>query len=184
MKKAFFSLIVRLKIWLTKRPTVQRLRSWGAIVGEDVELINVTCGQKDATCLKIGNHVTLTGVMILTHDASPQRFLGNGINRIGRVVIGDNVFIGRQTILLPNTKIGNNVIVGAGSIVTKNIPDNVVAAGNPARVICSIEDWVNKQKCNMENNIFWNVDRDRMSKKELEEFNKRIDGRIVYLGRK
>lgn len=184
MKGLFVAILSAINGWLKGKPTVKRLRKWGAIVGEDVELISVICGKKDATCLEIGNHVTLTYVEILTHDASPQHFLGYGINRIGRVVIGDNVFVGRHTIILPNVKIGSNVIVGAGSIVTKDIPNNVVVAGNPAKVICSIEEWIEKQNKKMENNIFWNFDRDKLSKDELAEFNKRIDGRIVYLGRK
>lgn len=132
--------------FIKQRPSVKRLKKWGAVIGNDVELICVQCGRKDATCLEIGNHVTLTYTMILTHDASPQRFVGHGINRVGRVVIGDNVFVGRQSIILPNVKIGSNVIIGAGSIVNKNIPDNVVAAGNPCRVICSIDDFVKKNE--------------------------------------
>jgi maltose O-acetyltransferase len=167
-----------------QRPMVNRLRKWGAIVGNDVELICVNIGRKDATCIEIGSHVTLTYCTILTHDASPQRFVGYGINRVGRVVIGDNVFVGRQSIILPNVKIGSNVIIGAGSIVNKNIPDNVVAAGNPCRVICSIDDFVKKTKQNMIGNTFWNVNRDKMSKEEMKAFNDKIDGKIVYLGKK
>jgi maltose O-acetyltransferase len=132
--------------FVKRRPTVKRLRKWEAVVGNDVELICVNIDCKDATCIEIGNHVTLTYCNILTHDSSPQRFVGNGINRVGRVVIGDNVFVGRQSIILPNIKVGNNVIIGAGSVVNKNIPDNVVAAGNPCKVIGSIDDYVKKNE--------------------------------------
>lgn len=182
MLKLIHSLLSDILGFIKQRPTVKRLRKWGAIIGNDVELICVQCGRKDATCLEIGNHVTLTYTMILTHDASPQRFVGFGINRIGRVVIGDNVFVGRQSIILPNVKIGSNVIIGAGSIVNKNIPDNVVAAGNPCRVICSMDDFVKKTKQNMIGNTFWNVNRDKMSKGEMKAFNDKIDGKIVYCG--
>ncbi len=184
MVKFFISLLSDINGWLKQRPTVKRLRKWGAIIGEDVELINVDCGRKDATCLEIGNHVTLTYVTLLTHDASPQRFVGYAINRLGRIVIGNNVFVGRQSIIFPNVKVGNNVIIGAGSIVNKDIPDNVVAAGNPCRVISSIGDYVKKTKQGMEDNMFWNIYRDKMSIEEIREFNKKIDGRIVYSGRK
>ena len=51
------------------------------------------------------------------------------------VTIGDNVWIGGSVTILPGVRIGNNVTIGAGSVVTKDIPDNVVAAGNPCRVI-------------------------------------------------
>lgn len=176
--------LAKIKCTVKNGVTVKKLRKWGAIIGDDVELYSVMCSKIDATCLEIGNHVTLTGVHILTHDASTKRFLGNDINRVGRVVVGDNVFVGKQTVILPNVKIGNNVVVGAGSVVTKNIPDNVVAVGNPCRVICSIDEWIKKQKENMKNNILWNVKRDAFSKEERDSFNKRIDGRIVYLGKK
>ena len=51
------------------------------------------------------------------------------------VIIGNNVWIGGGAIILPGVTIGDNVVIGAGSIVTKDIPDNVIAAGNPYRVI-------------------------------------------------
>ena len=63
---------------------------------------------------------------------------------MGRVSIGNNVFIGTGTIVLCNTHIGNNVVVGAGSIVTRDLPDNGVYAGSPARRICSIEEYREK----------------------------------------
>ena len=56
------------------------------------------------------------------------------------VSIGDNVWIGGSCVVLPGVKIGNNVVIGAGSVVTKDIPDNVCAAGNPCKVIREITD--------------------------------------------
>ena len=64
-------------------------------------------------------------------------------------MIGNNVFVGAGTIILPRVHIGNRVIIGAGSIVTKDIPDNKVAAGNPARVICDIDAYLEKEKAKM-----------------------------------
>ena len=57
----------------------------------------------------------------------------------GPVKIGNNVHIGENVIILPGVNIGNNVIVGAGSVVTKSIPDNTLACGNPAKVIKNIQ---------------------------------------------
>ena len=54
------------------------------------------------------------------------------------VIIGNNVWIGGGAIILPGVTIGNNVVIGAGSVVTKNIPSDVVAAGNPCKVIRKI----------------------------------------------
>lgn len=57
-----------------------------------------------------------------------------------KVTIGDNVWIGGNSVINPGVTIGNNVVIGSGSVVTRDIPDNVVAAGNPCRVIRSITD--------------------------------------------
>ena len=68
------------------------------------------------------------------------------LHKISLVRIGNNVFIGAKTTVLPNVKIGNNVVIGAGSIVTNDIPDNSLAVGNPARVIGSTDDYLKKKK--------------------------------------
>lgn len=76
--------------------------------------------------ITIGNNVTLAPrVHILAHDASTKRHIGYTV--IGKVNIGNNVFIGAGSIILPNTIIGDNVILGAGSVVKHNIPNNSVA---------------------------------------------------------
>ena len=56
------------------------------------------------------------------------------------ITIGDNVWIGGNTCILPGVTIGSNVVIGAGSVVTKDLPDNVIAAGNPCRVIREITE--------------------------------------------
>ena len=95
--------------------------------------------------ISIGNNVTMSiGVTVLAHDASTEKLLG--YTRIGQVNIKDNVFIGANSIILPRVTIGNNSIIGAGSVVTHDIPDNVVAAGNPARIIVSVEQYIKKNK--------------------------------------
>ncbi len=98
--------------------------------------------------ITIGDSVTLAPrVHILAHDASTKMFLG--YTRVGLVNIGNNVFIGASCTILPNVKIGNNCIIGANATVTKDIPDNSVAVGNPARVICSTDEYINKNKMKM-----------------------------------
>lgn len=95
--------------------------------------------------ISIGNNVGLgPRVHILAHDASTK--LALGYTKIGLVEIGDNVFIGANSVILPNVKIGNNVIIGAGSIINKDVPDNSVVGGNPAKVICSTYDYIEKNK--------------------------------------
>ena len=55
------------------------------------------------------------------------------------ITVGDNVWFGGNVVVMPNVKIGSNVVIGAGSVVTKDIPDGVVAYGNPCKVIKNIE---------------------------------------------
>ncbi len=66
------------------------------------------------------------------------------VEKVGCIEIMNNVFIGSGTRILYNTRIGNNVIIGSGSLVNKDIPDNSVCAGIPARYICSFDEYVKK----------------------------------------
>jgi acetyltransferase-like isoleucine patch superfamily enzyme len=88
--------------------------------------------------IKIGNNVTITkGVILLCHDMGKNYIYKRKHNNefVGKIKIGNNCFIGMNSIILPNVIIGNNVVIGAGSIVSKNIRDNVIVAGNPAKII-------------------------------------------------
>lgn len=94
--------------------------------------------------LKIGEYCKITaGTTILTHDYSRsvlRRTYGEVVGEGAETVIGDNVFVGMHSIILMGAHIGNNVIVGAGSVVCGNIPNDVVIAGNPARVIRTLKE--------------------------------------------
>lgn len=68
------------------------------------------------------------------------------IEKVGCIEIMDNVFVGSGTRILYNTKIGSNVIIGSGSLVNKDIPDNSVYAGVPARFICTFDEYVEKAR--------------------------------------
>ena len=90
--------------------------------------------------ITIGNEVTIaSGCRFLAHDASVGYLTKS--TRVGVVEIGDHCFIGADTTILPNVRIGAWCVIGAGSVVTRDIPPHSVAAGNPARVICSIEEF-------------------------------------------
>lgn len=110
--------------------------------------------------IAIGDNVTLAPrVHILAHDASTKMFLGR--TRAANVVIGNYVFVGAGSIILPGVHIGNRVIIGAGSIVAKDIPDNSVAVGNPAKVVCGIDEYLAKEKAKMQaDNTFIGIDWD------------------------
>lgn len=124
------------------------LRKRGAIIGDNVEIWTNKIDKNHAYLLEIGNNVTISDARILMHDASTKMPLE--YTRIGKVTIGNNVYIGADAIILPGVKIGNNVIVGAGAVVTRSIEDNSVVAGNPARKISTYEQFIEKNKKLME----------------------------------
>ena len=87
----------------------------------------------------IGDRCTITyGCVILSHDAS-ARHINPDDNGSGIVVIEDDVYIGVNSVVLRNVRIGRNSVIVAGSVVSKDIPPNVIAFGNPAKVIKEIE---------------------------------------------
>lgn len=105
--------------------------------------------QSHCWLIEIGDDVTLAPrVHILAHDAS--MWYECGFTKIAPVHIGNNVFIGAGSIILPGVSIGDNCIIGAGSVVTHNIENESVVAGNPARKVSSYSDFILKHKCYME----------------------------------
>lgn len=103
---------------------------------------NYNCTIIDVAKVKIGNNCQFApNVSIYTaghpiHPVSRNSLYEYGIS----VTIGDNVWIGGNTVILPGVHIGSNTVIGAGSVVTKDIPDWVVAAGNPCRVVKQITE--------------------------------------------
>ena len=122
---------------------INELRSMGATVGENVDIINSNVDGIGGILLEIGNNVTITNARILTHDASMKKPLG--YTKLAGVKIGNDCFIGADSIILPGVHIGNKVIVGAGAVVSRDIPDNSVVVGNPGRVISSYDEYIDKQ---------------------------------------
>lgn len=103
---------------------------------------NTGCVMLDVGRITIGDNVLFgPNVSLYTaghpiHPESRKSGYEYGIS----IKIGDNVWIGGSCVILPGVTIGNNVVIGAGSVVTKDIPDNVCAAGNPCRVIREITE--------------------------------------------
>ena len=130
--------------------STSKLKKMGMKVGKNFNRQNgVILDPSHCWLITIGDNVTLAPrVHILCHDASTKVFLN--YTKIGKVTIGDNVFVGASSVILPNVKIGNNVIIGANSTITKDIPDNVVVAGNPACVICTLDEYLQRHKSKME----------------------------------
>jgi len=92
--------------------------------------------------LFIGDNVTIApGVRLITHDNSVSKVLPNVTDVFGKIIIGNNCFIGAGSIILLGVSLGDNSIVAAGSVVTKSFPSNVVVGGNPAKIISTVEDY-------------------------------------------
>ena len=129
--------------------TTERLVSMGMKVGKNFKRLNgVILDPGHCWLIEIGDNVTMAPrVHILCHDASTKQFLG--YTKIGRVTIGDNVFIGAESVILPGICIGNNVVIGANSTVTHNVSDNSVVVGSPARVISTLDKYLEKEKQRM-----------------------------------
>lgn len=130
----------------TRRDPVAYAKSLGVRVGRNVRII----GMDDRTfgsepyLIEIGDHVTITGqVQFVTHDGGVWVFRERepDIEVMKPIVVGNNVFIGLRTIILPGVTIGSDVVIGAGSIVTNDIPAGSVAVGSPARVVSRIENY-------------------------------------------
>lgn len=103
---------------------------------------NYNCTILDVAKVKIGDNCQMApNVAIYTAGHPIHPATRNSLYEYGKpVTIGDNVWIGGNTVLCPGVHVGSNVVIGAGSIVTKDLPDWCIAAGNPCRVIRKITD--------------------------------------------
>ncbi len=141
------------KIKRDKDP-VSYWREKGVVIGEDCM---VNAGVQFGTepyLIQIGNHVRInTGVHFVTHDGgcwvlrkTSAMIDKEKLDIFGRIIVGSNVHIGTNAIIMPNVHIGNNCIVGCGAVVTHNVPDNSIVGGVPARIIENINDYEQKHK--------------------------------------
>ncbi len=141
-----------LRDWLSGLRDRRLLRSYvrdGLKLGQDVRVIGKPDFGSEPYLIEIGNHVTVSSnVTFITHDGATWVFRHLppylGMQRFGRIVIGDNCFIGANAIIMPGVSIGSNSVVGAGAVVTRSVPADSVVAGVPARRVCSYEEYVER----------------------------------------
>ena len=121
------------RIWLYSK--LRKLQTWryrrlyGMSIGEGTRISRkAKLDTANPKGVHIGNYCSITGwVIILAHDGC-RKLKTN-------TYIGDFCFIGTRSIILPGVRIGNEVVIGSGSVVTKDVPSNCIAAGNPAKII-------------------------------------------------
>jgi len=127
-----------------------RLRSMGMHIGRNVWLPESTwIDTSHCYLISIGDNCGFgDGCLILAHDAQMDEYLDAA--RIGRVTIHDSCHVGARSIVLAGVTMGPRTIVGAGSVVTKSLPPDTVCAGNPAKVICTLEEYLERHRRRIE----------------------------------
>lgn len=98
--------------------------------------------------IEMGDNVTIAGdVLLLTHDNSISKPLPHTTDLFGKIVIGNNVFIGTRSLIMPGVYLADNVIVAAGSVVTKSFHmGGAIIGGNPAKIIGTVDKFVEKNR--------------------------------------
>ena len=141
------------RLGLKKRPVLSKVDQWrarGVTIGKNFDAPDSTIDYCFGHLVTIEDNVTISGTTILAHDGSTKKFLG--YSKVAPVTIGDNVFIGYGSIVLPGVTIGNNVIVGAGTVISKDIPNNVVVVrgtDSAYRVLSTFEEYIENQRKRM-----------------------------------
>ena len=130
---------------------IEHLRSEGAHIGDGCNIHKTVSFGEEACLIHIGNNTRVSyGTKIIAHDGGlwTLRKMGllNDADYFAPVYIGSNVHIGNNSVVMPGVHIGDNCVIGVGAIVTRDIPNNSVAVGVPARVIESIEEYYEKRK--------------------------------------
>jgi acetyltransferase-like isoleucine patch superfamily enzyme len=131
--------IILLKIGSNER-RIKYLRKQGIKIGQNCHFITMSFST-EPFLIEIGDHVAIAGgTELITHDGGIWCFREeiSDADIFGKIKIGNNVAIGANCTILPNTDIGNNCIIGAGSVLRGKYPDNSVIIGNPAKVILNM----------------------------------------------
>ena len=142
-----------LRLWIARQiyrmrgmSTTQDLIKAGLRVGRNfMPMVGTILDPAHCHHIRIGDDVTLgPRVHILAHDASLKHH--TGYVRVANVNIGDRVFVGADSVIMPGVTIGDDAIVGANSTVTRSVAPRTVVAGSPARVICTLDEYLARHR--------------------------------------
>jgi len=137
---------------LTPRLKVKFLIKLGMKIGHNSRVLTDIKRFSEPYMIEIGKNCLIsTEVNFLTHDGgmlvlTNKKFFDTKVDKMGKIIIGDNVFIGNRVTIMPNVKIGDNVVIAAGAIVTKDFESDCVIGGVPAKKIMTLEEYYTKNK--------------------------------------
>lgn len=140
-------IIEKLKELYLMRDPVSYARKLGVTVGDNCRMF---CNPKktfgsEPFLISVGNHVEIAGdVRFVTHDGGIWVFRQKDLSdsdSFGPIKIGNNVFIGLKSVIMPGVTVGDNVVIGVGSVVTKDVLSNSIVAGVPAKIIKTIDEY-------------------------------------------
>jgi acetyltransferase-like isoleucine patch superfamily enzyme len=154
----------------------ESMRKYGANIGKNVFFEGDLSDYSNAPFLTIEDGATVShGTVILLHDSALNNTLGLPI-KFGKVVIGKESYVGANCTILCGVRIGERAIVGSHSLVTKDIPDEAVAYGVPARVQGTIHELAERHKANMKAD----ADDDRYHYLDIIPWRDRVNSQLKY----
>lgn len=143
-------------------------RHLGVNIGKN-NLIGKGHWSSEPYLITVGSNCQLTNCKIFTHGGGQVlRTEHPNFDTFGKVFIGDNVYIGTDALIMPGVTIGNNALIAAGSVVTKSVEARTVVGGNPAKFICTIEDFYERNKK-------YDLQTKTLSKSEKKDFLLKLD---------
>ena len=157
---------------------IEKYRKLGVKIGKDCKFYNVRIDNGHAYLVEIGDKCILTNCTLLAHDASTKLLINK--TKVGKIKIGNNCFIGLGSIILPNVTIGDNCIIGAGSVIAKDIPENSVVVGNPARIISTVTSFKEKHKEFLKEKPVFNTYWKNKTEEEKEIEKQMLEGTFGY----
>ncbi len=157
---------------LSPQKYISFLRKQGVKIGNNCEIYKSANFGSEPYLIEIGDNVRINhGVQLITHDGGLWVLRNHGLykksftdaDKFGKILIGNNVHIGTNSIIMPGITIGDNVIIGCGAVVTHNVPSSSVWGGVPARHIETLDEYAEKLKKKT-------IDTKHMSKNEKKKF--------------
>lgn len=162
------------------------LRKQGATVGINVQIVDRKKFLYEPWCanlIEIQDEVVIAaGVRLVSHDSSYVNIVGDLPIKYGKITIEKNAYIGVNAVILPGVTIGKCSLIGAGAVVNRNIPPYTVAAGNPVKIISSLDEGLSKYKkriAQADNNDVRYIDLGGSYSQMLDKYGKAVNNVII-----